>query len=310
MTATSNLPAPEIGSARHFLETEYIPQRMIDATEETKQNARRSWRYMFMHFGRDVRLDELSDSLVANHMAWLKSERGLRPASINGHRGAILMVWRFAAEQRLITTWPHVRKMKAWLHEPDSWSAEEIAKLVKATAVMREHRQWPGPVPLDAFWRCVLLVEWWTGVRIGSLLCIRRADIDREKRTIYFQPETMKNRHGKLFFVGADAVDAIRDIWQPKRELLLPWPLARDALWRQFRKLQAAAGLRHNGRSTSRLHKIRRSVATQAAVSGGKQCAIALMDHSSANVTARYIDPTRLPAMDATEFLPKLPDLS
>jgi hypothetical protein len=59
----------------------------------------------------------------------------------------------------------------------------------------------------------------------------------------------------------------------------------------------------------SLFHKLRRSVATHTSARAGLAAAIALLGHSGPELTARYIDPSFLPANDATEWLPSLTDL-
>lgn len=300
------MPEPAPGTLRHFLEEAYIPQRLLTARDEDITHYRRCIRYLTNHLERDIELRELSDALVAGHLKWLLDTRGFNATSVNNHRCHILAVWRFAAEVGEIDHLPRVRKLKETRHEPDSWLPDEIVKLLEATERFKP-RRWKLPIPIGAFWRCTLLIEWWTGVRCKTLFSLRREDVDLDNNLLYFRPEAMKNKRGKKFHIGDDCVQAIRTIWEPPRELLLPWPFCSRHIYVHWRKLQQLAGLRHNGRGMSRLHKLRRSVATQAAVNGGIHCAVALMSHSTSSVTiARYIDPSRMPAMDSREFMPAL----
>ncbi len=123
---------------------------------------------------------------------------------------------------------------------------------------------------------------------------------------LYVRPENQKNRRGKKFRVGQDAIAAIGEIVELRRELLFDWPYRREALSRHFRKLQTAAGLPESPLSNGRFHKMRRTSATMAMVHSGMPAAIALLDHSGPEVTKRYLDPSKMPGTDATAFLPSL----
>lgn len=304
--AQEPLPLPAEGTLRWLFATTYVSQRMLDATEGAVYQGHLVMRRLHAHYGRDITLAELDDALVTDHFAWLKRDQRLRATSINSiHRATILAVWRFAVDQGLKDRDPRNRKLKELRHEPDSWDVADVGKLVDATRTFAG-RPWPGVVPLDAFWRALLLVEWWTGLRIGSLLQIQQDHVSLQTGWLYVPPQSAKNAHGKKYRLGDDAVAALKGIWRPRRELLFAWPYQRRMVWRHFRQLQQAAGLPDSQLANSRFHKMRRTVATQAAISSGLPAAIALLDHSGREVTRRYLDPSKMPGSDATEYLPQL----
>ena len=302
-------PAPE-GSLRSLFETRYVPERMLDCTPGSIAQSRRALRRLYLHYGRDVMLTELDDSLIADHLSWLKLDQKLGHCTVNtGHRCTLLAVWRFAVEMNLMPKDPRVRKLKELRHEPDSWDPEDVLRLVNATTIFAG-READHSVPMDLMWRALLLTEWWTALRAGTLLKIKRQNVNLQTGWIYVEPESVKTGRGKKFRLGPDAVAALQAIWEPKRDLMFPWPYRRESLWRYFCKLQKAASVPESSRkSMSRFHKLRRTVATQAAVSAGLPAAIALLDHSGPEVTRRYLDPSKLPGCDATAFLPQLIDL-
>jgi integrase len=261
---------------------------------------------LYSHYGRDIQLSELDDALAADHLAWLKQNQKLAHCSINnGHRCTLFAVWRFAVELGLMDRDPRIRKLKELRHEPDSWDLPDVKRLVEATSIYAG-QEWAGVVPKDAFWRAALLVEWWTALRIGSLFKIRQDNVNLQTGWLYVEPKTVKTGRGKKFRLGADAIEAVKAIWSPRRELLLPWPYRREVVWRHFLRIQRAAGVPDCSRAMQRFHKLRRTVATQAAIHAGMPAAIALLDHSGPEITRRYLDPSKMPGCDATEFLPKL----
>lgn len=300
------LPEAEVGTFRRFYEEKYRPQRMIDVSRKHLEDMDRAVRYLHEHYQRDISLRDITDNTFASHFAWLQNVKGLSNVTINSHRGILFAVWRHAYDRREVSELPRLKKLRIERNEPDSWNPAELAQLIKATDVMKSHRRWSGPIPAEKWWSAFLLVAYWTGLRAGSLRTIQLKDVDIASRFIYIQPRNMKTRRGKRFRIGSDAATALGEIMDPPRDLLFPFAFGRRALWGQFRKIQKAAGLAHNGRSMSRLHKLRRSVATQAAVNAGMAAAIALLDHSGPEVTKRYLDPSKLPGADATKFLPAL----
>lgn len=300
------LPIAPEGSVRWLFETQYVPQQMLDCAYMSVVQARSAMRRLFVHYGRDIMLSELDDALAADHLAWLKHEQKLQAVSVNAiHRSTLFAVWRFAVTLGLKDRDPRIRKLKELRHSPDSWDIEDVRKLVRACEVF-QGQEWKGAVPLDLFWRALLLVEWWTGLRARTLLAIRMDNVDVATGWIRVEADTMKNRHGRKFRIGPDAIAAVKGIWEPRRERLFEWPYRMEILWKYFRTLQAAAGLPESKRAMSRFHKLRRSTATAVASVAGISAAASLLDHSSDTVTRRYVDESRLPGQDVTEILPAL----
>ncbi|MHB8864466.1 MAG: tyrosine-type recombinase/integrase [Pirellulaceae bacterium] len=307
-TTIDRLPPPAEGTLRHFFETVHLPQRILNIKPMSVSHTRWMMLRLREHYGRDILLSELTDALAAEHFVWLRATRGMKATTINnGHRATLFCIWRNAYDLGLVPKLPRVRKLKEQRDEPDSWGTDELSKLLAATSVMKGHQPWPGCIPCELWWRAFILVGWWTGLRASSLRGLELCHVDIASRWLYVPPTAMKTGKGKRFRLGQDAIDAIVAILEPPRKLLFEWPYKqRAAFWRHFRKIQEAAGLIHNERAMSRLHKLRRSVATQAAVHAGLPAAIALLDHSGPEITRRYLDPSKLPGCDATEFLPVL----
>ena len=290
------------------LSEKYIHRHMAGAKPGTVARFRLAFRRLRRHFCHDIAVAELTDELVADHFRWLTDDQKLRPASINSsHRAYILAVWRFAMDQGLLDRAPRVKKLPELRHSPDSWTVRQVRDLVDATRIFRG-RAWPGRVPLDAYWRALLLVAYWTALRLGSLLTLRMDDVDLDTGWLYVRPDNSKNRRGKRCRIGADAVAAVAAISRPTRELLFEWPHNGATIHNHFRRLQRAAGIPDSPLRAQRFHKMRRTAATLAAVRSGLAAAVALLDHSGPEVTKRYLDPSKLPGCDATEYLPMIGD--
>ena len=305
---TSDLPAAEPGTLRHLYETVYRPQRGIDWTEQTCVDNLTTLRYWFVQLGRDVRIDELTDSLAADHFRWLR-ERGLSNCTINNHRARLFALWRFAVELGQLEREPKVRRLKVTREEPDAWSEAEARRIIAAARKI-EVRGRIGPFEPGEFWHATLLVDWYTALRKTSLFKIRRDDVNLDTGWMYAQAVNMKHRRGKHFRLGGDCVEAVRKIWQPERELLLARPYKdHRALYRHFNRILKLAKIEPSpGRSLQKFHKWRRTVATHAAKRAGLAAASTLLGHSGEYVTKLYIDPSQMPGNDATWFLPPMTD--
>lgn len=297
------LAAATSGTLRHYLDAIYIPRAMLGCSRGAKDNNRLAIRVLSEHYGRDPLLSELNDELAADHFQWLL-DRGVPAITINSkHRSAIFAVWRHAFKHGATSTEPRISKLQEDRREPSAWTLDQTAAVFAAALRFRPQRQYHG-IPRNLFWHALLLVCWWTALRRSALFSLRRADVNLQTGWLAVQPSTMKNRRGKKFRLGPDAIVALTAIWQPDRELLFPG-LGKRWMYREFDLILAAAGIPRSDRpGFSKFHAIRRTVATQTAIAAGIPTASALLGHSSSEVTLRYVDPTHLPGCDATQFFP------
>jgi integrase len=295
------------GSLRWLFESVYLPQRLIGCSKVHLSDSRTTLAYLHDHYGRDLPIAELTDALLADHLAWLLS-RGLRPVTVNKHRATLCALWKFAHSRGFIDCLPLVPKLKVHVREPDAWSVNQVAAIIAAAGHFQPTRTYDG-IPRNLWWRAALLTTWYTALRRSSLLALRRSDVNLQTGWLNVPPEQMKNRRGKKYRLGHDAVAAISAIWIPKRTLLFPSPNAKwlnDHFSRILMLADVPMGPRPN---LNKFHAMRRAVATAAAASAGLPTASALLGHSEHQVTLRYIDPAHLRGNDATEYLPTLPEL-
>lgn len=293
------------GSVWEYFETVYRPQRLISAAPVTLVSARSTFRFLREWRGSDVLLHEQNDALAADFFEWLL-QGGRRAVTVNGHRAQWFCVWRLAHERGVVNVEPKVRKLPEQIDEPDAWTHEEAAALIAATSALAG---WPPIVgiPADPFFRALFLVAWWAALRRGSLLALRQSDVDLSSGWLSVPGASMKNRLGRRYRLGPDALDALRAIWEPRREFIFPWPWKLNRIYDYFDEVLRAAGVAPSTRrSMTKLHKWRRTVATTAAVERGMAAATALLNQSGPEVTRRYVDASKLPGNDATQFLPAL----
>jgi integrase len=305
------LPAAAEGTVREFFESTYRPERLTGATPDYVEECRRTLRLLFEFLGnRDPLLTELSSAMTSDFMAWLiarpSSKRTAQLITVNGHRARLFAIWRLAVERGRIAQDPQVKKLPVALDTPDAWSEEETTRIIHAPFGIRWRRDIAG-IPAADYFHAMLLVAYWTALRKGSLLKLRRDWVDLKTGWIAVGGSAMKNKRGKRLRLGSDAIAALERIWLPERELLFPWPHDPTHLGNAIRRIITAAEVSPSAmRGRTLLHKMRRTVATITTVKRGLATACELLGHSGTEVTKRYVDPSKVAGQDATLFLPVL----
>lgn len=296
-----NLPPAEPGTLRHFCETTFAPERLYDVADTTRYQFRLAMRRLYDHYG-DIRLDEMTDALAADHFQWLRREREIKAVTVNGQRAYWFTTWRYAYEKGLVPKLPTLRKLKETMPPVDCWEPDECRQIIANVGVVASPRfGFDGA----AFWKAVLLVDWYTGLRAGTLLKLRRRDLDFETGWLTVQGEFSKNRRSKKYRLGAEAIEAVRLVADD--DMLLPFPFSKGAFHAQFREILEAADVSPGQReSMHRMHRWRRSVATEIAVRLGLHAAMCMLDHQDMKTTLRYVDVSRLPGNDLSVVLPPL----
>jgi integrase len=299
------LPPAEPGTIRHYFEQIYCPEAMVDAKPASIGKTRRAMIALRKFHGGDVRFDELSDSLAAGFFRSLL-DNGMPAVTINsGYRATWFAVWNHAADRGLVARGPRVKKLKEIREEPDAWSLAELKRILAAAERFRPGEHY-GELPCGRLWHALLLTAWSTGLRRGSLLAIRRRDVDLATGLVYVAGEQMKNRRAQSFQLCPEALEAIGRIWLPERDRLFVG-LSSYLLNRHFALILAAANVPPSRRKgLNKFHCLRRTTATAIASRAGVAAASALLGHSDHYVTGRYLDPRKLPGHNAAALLPSL----
>jgi integrase len=306
-------PAPpaDPGTLRSHFEKHYLPERLTGARAQTICEYRIVLKKLNAHVGRDIRLKELSDALMADFLKALL-DKGRSPVTANKYRAMIFAVWRDAADAGLIRRGPRLRKLRQPRNAPDAWSVDELRSIFQAAAAFNADA-WYGPMPVPHWWVAALQVVYETAIRRRSLLAIRPENIELRHGTLYVAGEDMKDGDGQEYQLSRGAVAAVGRIWHPRRKFIFWCDLSvseaafANRVERDFKRILAAAGVaRSRRRGLTLWHKLRRSTATQLAAHEGIAAATTLLGHSTEVVTAKYIDKSLLPRRDAADVLPKL----
>lgn len=299
-------PVGEPGTLLHFFQTTYRREAIPHCSLAHDGGLVSAFRRLRQCFGRDLRLDELGRDTIVELERWLV-EGGSKPVTVKNIVTRLLAVWRYAHTLELAPAVPARRRQRITRDAPDAWSLDELARIIDAS---RQIERAPiGGVAANKFWPAILLVCYYTALRRGSLVKIRIDDMDLERGTLFVPGSQIKNGCGKIFHLGADAIEAIQEILKPDRELLFPSPAELKSLGDHFNAIVAAAGIPKSRRPNGLFHKLRRTTITHTAVRAGMAAAISLAGHSSDYCLKFYVDPSYLPDHNSTGWLPSLNDI-
>jgi integrase len=302
-------PAMEDGTLWHFFQTVYKPQRLSAASPASVEDFECVIRSFYRFAERAILVTDFSDELLAAYMEDLRSNDRAR-ATVNKHRRVLCALWRFAKRRKLVPEHPDVDPLRDLQRIPTAWSAEEMARIIKAgTQHPGAIASVAGAIPAGQFWEAFLRTAYDTGVRVTALLSIRRDAVDLESGFVRIDAESQKHRRDGLYKLSPETLTAIRAAWKPPRDLLFPWPYDRwgrqwPCLNNEYRRILARAGLPNGNKDL--FHRIRRTVATLITAAKGIEVACRHLGHSSVQVTQGYVDPSKLPNMYAADLLPRL----
>lgn len=223
-----------------------------------------------------VELDSLSGDDVNRWLADLK-QNGRSAWTIKQRKISLLVLWRSAWQDGLAPPLQPVRRLKPLHHDPQAWTLDEVRQLIAAAEADKRR-------PL--FWASLIRAGYDTGLRLGNLLAMRIhqvAPVLHLRQVKVGAPVAVQFRQ--------ETPEAIRQHVGDRQSSELVWPLwgRREALYRAFRRLVAASGIR---RGTFRW--LRRTAATQVeTVQPG--AGTALLGHASRSTTEQwYLDRSQL----------------
>lgn len=235
--------------------------------------------------GHDPTPSDLTDDNLAGLTGLLLSRENA-PETINERTGRIRALWTWMAKRRLVEMFPTVQNVKEPRRTPRAWTQDEIGRLFAACDAERKP---VCGIPGSLFWRTLHAVLWDTGERIGALLALRWEWIDLATGRVNIPAEARKGGDQDMAYsLHPETIALLRQIEQPRRELVFPWPGAPQSIYYPYKKILARADLPNN--SKSKFHRMRRSVASHLQAAGVD--ATAALGHSSADLTRRsYLDP-------------------
>jgi integrase len=266
----------------------------------------------FKRIVRPARVFGLCTAHVDDFIAARRKEPGLRPgtllspATVNKDLRHVKAALGLAEEWGYLPRVPRFRMERAGQKLPAYVTPEHFAALYAAcdTAVRPEGL----PYPAGQWWRSLLMTGLMTGWRIGSLLALRRDDVDLEAGTARSRFGDNKGRRDQLIALHPAVVEHLRLV--PSFEaVFFPWPHGHRQLYEGLQAIQQAAGVKPPfDKPFYGFHDLRRAFATLNADRLTPDALQALMQHKDYQTTQRYINMARQlrPAVDNL-FVPKLP---
>lgn len=278
-----------------FFETVYDPLRLRGKSELTRHHYRVQIRHFHRYLRRAPTLADLTDDGVARFLSWFR--KGRSPATVNKARNCLLAMWRLAARKTLVAVWPDVAPEPEPERVPRAWMPEELTKLFGACQLEEGE---VGGVPAAKWFRCIHLCMWDTAERVHAVMALRWSDVDLANGWVIVPAEARKGKHrDKAFSLHPDTVAALREIQEPRRELVFPWPFDVSYLYVRYKKLLRRAGLPTDRKS--KFHRMRKSAASYMEAAGGN--ATDFLDHSSRDTTKAYLDPRICHRQQASSLL-------
>jgi len=265
-----------------FFEEVYRPCRLVGCSVNTVRLYRNALQNSAKFLGRLPLLDDLSDDFVAGVMTWLL-DRGRAPATANSNRRRLVALWNLAARRGLVPDWPTVPRVREPQRQPLAWTEAELSRLFAACSGVQGR---VSGVPAALWWTALHWVLWQTGERIGAILGVTWDDFDGDCWLLVRAECRKGGTEDRLYRLGSNAVDALRQIREPERRLIFPWDRWHTHIWWHYRRILRAAGL-PTGRDCG-FHRMRKSAASHFEAAGGD--AMRMLGHSDRRVTERYLD--------------------
>jgi integrase len=290
--------------------------KILDGMEPGSRDAAR---YALNHFERiikPVRMRALVSKTFADYTADRRKEEGLKPKTLVSAATVNKELRTLRAAVRKAHRWGYLHKLPEFdfLKEaeklPTYVSPEDFAKLYEAC----QHAKLPGGLPYPAadWWRGLLIMAYMTGWRIGSLLALRREDVDLEAGTAVSRAQDNKGKRPVLIPLHPVIVEHLLKLpsFSPT---VFPWQQNRRQLFVEFGRIQTAAGIKPagaSGKDRYGFHDLRRAFATMNAERLTPDALQTLMQHRDYTTTKRYISIARQldPAVQNL-YVPTLPAL-
>ena len=252
------------------------------------------------HFERIIkpaRVSAITSRTFAEYVATRQAEQSRKdgpkvsPATVNKELRTLRAIVRKAHKWGYLARIPEIDFLK----EPGKLAVyvtpEHFAKLYQNSGTAR--RPNAGPYEVADWWRALLVTAYMTGWRIGSLMALRREDVDLEQAWALSRAADNKGKRDQRVPLHPLVVEHLRKIvsFSP---MIFAWAHPRRDLFEEFHAIQKAAGVRPEGpKAFYGFHDLRRAFATMNAATLTPDALQTLMQHKDYQTTQRYINMAR-----------------
>lgn len=275
----------------------YKPRRLVGGSLGTNKLYRIALAQFSDYLGHPAFLADLTEENLSGFMAWYIIKHSAVTCEKTTSR--LMALARYAFRKRMLEEEPEIRYPKGLKRIPQAYRPEQIGRMLSAASQLsgRIHKT---EIPAADWWVALIHVAYWTGLRTNAMLAIQQSFVDLPEGTLFVPAETQKQRADQLFRLHPDCLDAIRQIWEPRREMLFPWRQSLTTLYRRFREILRAVDLPTGRRDL--FQRIRRTTYTYSKL-GGIDAGHQLGHHS--DMSAHYEDPTITQQRQACDVLPR-----
>lgn len=275
---------------------QYTEKRLKAGSQNTIRLYNHSINSFGKTLGREPVLGDLTDENIERHM-WRIVNSGGSPASANKDHGQLTALWRFASHNRIVDTWPNIRALKEIERVPMGWMQDECEQIIASTKLE------PGAIngiPAKLWWECLVRVLLETGERIGAIRGLCHSHLQGKWLLV---PAHLRkgNKRDKLYTLQEGTANTLRVLIAMNRhdKLLFTWDRCETYIYNRYKAILHRAKLPDDRRSC--FHRIRRTVASAVAASGGD--ASAALDHASPRTTRKYLDPRIVGGITAADIM-------
>lgn len=302
-------PANGTPTLTSFYREWYLPQKLFEASPGTLVMYDLVLRHWQLITG-DPPVTEITDETVANFRDFLLKQRGIKVdsrKSVNTVRTQMGTIQTLLDKlgppgpknrdgRGLIQRVPWAQRPRKELKIPKTVSMEMLSRCYAAADRMT--RPMVPNVGIADWWRALLVTDYNTGMRAGTLFGLRWEYVDLENARIVLPARYLKSRRPQVFHLNVITVAHLQRI-RGGGDLVFPWPHKRRNFWQDFHRLQSRAGIPEA--QWFGLHAIRRTLATTLweVNPGAAQFALG---HTGSDVTRQhYVDggPMVARALDA-----------
>lgn len=242
--------------------TEFLELSPQIRSQSTVKQYRRAVEWLGAAIGQAPKVADLTDDNVTRTLVWLTKHRRQSATTANTTHKCLCSLWRFAHGRGYVRVTPLVSPLPEVTEPPDSWSDEEMTKLLTVAAGYPYRL---SGVPGGTWWRALLALELATLERAGALLSARWDWIDWRHSALRVPASFRKGgRRGEVYSLPAWCVDALRDLRDAYGEPLpaTVFDCKPATYFKRWDRLLEAADLPRGRRNKT--HKIRRTMATLA----------------------------------------------
>lgn len=267
-----------------FFNDVYKPKKLHGKSPNTTRLYQVCFRNFSKTLGQTPMLSDLTNELVIKHMQRMLDD-GRAKATANKERCQLVALWRYAAQIKLLDSWPDVPKEQEPQRIPQAWTLSDMEKLLAAA---NRQKGCIGDAPAWLWWVTLIRFCLDTGERISAMMACQWDWIESDH--VVIRAEVRKgSRRDKWTQLSTETCDLLRQLRQHtgRTNCVFAWPYCKTYLWTRYKVILIDAGL-PTGRKCG-VHRIRKTAASVAFQAGLDPQD--LLDHTDRRTTHRYLDP-------------------